>query len=99
MLKAASNAVNSLFVPGVPFYRAGVGCLELIDEQYWQHDLFAASADNPALMSCFDAINWRYGLDTVKHASQGIEQKWSMRREFLSPCYTTDWRALPQINC
>jgi DNA polymerase V len=46
-----------------------------------------------------DAKNARYGRDTVKHALQGIEQKWSMRREFLSPGYTTDWRALPKINC
>ncbi|NRA62742.1 MAG: Y-family DNA polymerase [Psychrobium sp.] len=99
MLHAVSDAINKLFVSGVPFYRAGVGCLELIDSQFLQHDLFEPSRDNPTLMNCIDAINQRYGRDTVKHAAIGNEKKWNMRREFLSPAYTSDWSALPKIGC
>ena len=99
MLHAVSHAINKIFVSGVPFYRAGIGCLELKDSQFLQHDLFETSRDNPALMNCIDAINHRYGRDTVKHAAIGIEQQWSMRREFLSPAYTIDWNALPKITC
>ncbi|NRA56130.1 MAG: Y-family DNA polymerase [Gammaproteobacteria bacterium] len=99
ILAAISDAIATLFIAGVPFYKVGVGCLELIDEKYWQHDLFATSNDNPKLMQCLDEINARYGRDAIKNAAQGFEHKWAMRREFLSPNYTNDWRALPKINC
>jgi len=99
ILQAISDAVASLFVAGVPFYKVGIGCLELSDEKYWQHDLFATSSDNPKLMGCLDAINARYGRDAIKTAAQGFDSKWAMRREFLSRSYTSDWRALPKINC
>ena len=56
MLHAVSRAISQLFQSGVPFYRAGVGCLELIDSQFLQHDLFEPSYDNTALMNCMDAI-------------------------------------------
>jgi DNA polymerase V len=50
-------------------------------------------------MNVFDALNQRYGRDTVFVAAQGIEQKWSMRREMLSPQYTTRWKDVPRVKC
>ncbi|RPA22850.1 DUF4113 domain-containing protein, partial [Shewanella frigidimarina] len=37
--------------------------------------------------------------DTVFLAAQGIEHKWAMRRDLLTPQYTTKWRCVPQIKC
>jgi DNA polymerase V len=48
--------------------------------------------DNPALMLCYDKINKKYGAGVIHIASQGFtprNQKWQMRREFLSPSYTS----------
>ncbi|WP_458576045.1 DUF4113 domain-containing protein [Aliamphritea spongicola] len=50
-------------------------------------------------MACMDAINMRYGRNTVHVASQGFQQKFAMRREFLSPQYTTRLSDIPRIQC
>ncbi len=44
------------------------------------------------LMRTLDGLNLRFGRDTVSFAAAGRRQRpWKLRREFLSPCYTTVW--------
>ncbi|WP_093317861.1 DUF4113 domain-containing protein [Thorsellia anophelis] len=31
-------------------------------------------------------------------ASQGINPHWAMKRQFLSPAYTTNWKELPIVK-
>lgn len=50
-------------------------------------------------MKVFDALNGQYGTDTLFLGAQGIEQKWHMRRDMLTPQYTTKWRDVPVIKC
>jgi hypothetical protein len=50
-------------------------------------------------MYCYDGINKRYGNDTLQLAAQGRVEKWQMRREFLSPSFTSKWRDIPKISC
>lgn len=99
MLSVIENSMASIFLTCVAYYRAGIGCLDLVDEKFQQQDMFSPQLDNQALMSCLDGINNRYGRDTLKFAAQGIEPKWAMRREFLSPNYTTHWADIPKIEC
>ena len=40
-------------------------------------------------MKSLDEINLRYGNSTLRLAAEGIEKKWGMKREKISPCYTT----------
>lgn len=96
---AISSVINELYVPGVLFYRCGVGAIELESAIFQQPDLFAPNLNNPELMSCYDKINQRYGAGMVKLASQGTSEKWQMNRNFLSPSYTTKWRDIPKIKC
>jgi len=96
---AISFVLNEIFMPGVFYYRCGVGAIELENTQFQQQDLFITNTENPELMSCYDKINQRYGIGAVQLASQGTTQKWQMRREFLSPSYTSKWRDIPKIIC
>ena len=41
------------------------------------------------LMQSIDEINSKLGRDKVRLAVQGFDRKWRLRRERLSPCYTT----------
>ncbi|OJI25056.1 DNA polymerase V subunit UmuC [Vibrio vulnificus] len=50
-------------------------------------------------MAVFDGLYQRYGDGAVFLAAQGIENKWEMRREMLTPQYTTRWRDLPKVRC
>ena len=81
------------------FYRCGVGAVLLESRHFTQGDLFLSSHNNPALMSCFDHINHKYGQGAIAIASAGKSQQWQMKRQFLSPQYTTDWRHVPKIHC
>ncbi|MFT5815097.1 MAG: DNA polymerase V [Psychroserpens sp.] len=96
---AISAAFDCIYASGVNFYRCGVGAIELENSEFQQHDLFSLNEDDPELMLCYDAVNHRYGNDTLQLAAQGKIDKWHMRREFLSPSFTSKWRDIPKISC
>jgi DNA polymerase V len=97
--QAVSAVLPQIYQPGVYFYRCGVGAIALESQHFKQHDLFLIDNNNPALMHCFDKINHRYGQGAIGIASAGKSDKWRMKRQFLSPQYTTDWRHIPKIKC
>ncbi|WP_144207572.1 Y-family DNA polymerase [Shewanella donghaensis] len=94
----ASEIARQLYNPHTRYYKMGIGLLDLSPTKHRQGDLFTPEKD-PALMQVYDQLNQRYGTDTVFIAAQGIEGKWHMRRELLTPQYTTCWQDIPQINC
>lgn len=94
-----SQASHKLFRQGVQYYKIGVGAVDLAEDKFFQMDLLSVDASKPQLMQTLDAVNERYGRDTLFVARQGGEQKWSMKRSRLTPKYTTSWRDLPKINC
>lgn len=99
LVQAASQAAEHIFKAGIIFHKSGVGAIELVQDEFIQTDLFEPSQDKPALMHCLDRVNERYGAYTMGVAAKGITPKWSMRRHFLSPQYTTAWRDIPKITC
>ncbi|WP_119977929.1 Y-family DNA polymerase [Shewanella algidipiscicola] len=99
LTKAMTQAAHKLFREGVRYYKIGIGLLELTSDKYCQLDLFTVSKANLPLMQTLDGINQRYGTDAVFLAAQGIEPKWMMRRDLLTPQYTTKWHSVPQIKC
>ena len=50
------------------------------------------------IMNTMDRINSRYGSSTLKIASEGIEKVWKMKRENVSPCYTTSFEELVEVK-
>ncbi|ASF93915.1 Y-family DNA polymerase [Vibrio anguillarum] len=99
LTQAASRLAEQLFQQDVRFYKIGVGLIDLVDGQNEQPDLFNLTPNNPKLMNVYDTLNNRFGSETVFLAVQGISQKWSMRRQMLTPQYTTRWVDLPKIRC
>ncbi|ELO4809286.1 DUF4113 domain-containing protein, partial [Escherichia coli] len=51
-------------------------------------------AGSSHLMKVVDGIN-HSGLGKVWFAGRGIAPEWQMKREMLSPAYTTRWSELP----
>ncbi|EOD80335.1 Error-prone, lesion bypass DNA polymerase V (UmuC) [Grimontia indica] len=96
---AVSALVPLLYELGVQYYKVGVGLLDLARAEHVQPDLFDTQPGDPALMKAFDGLNQRYGTGTVFLAAEGIAPKWGMRREYLSPQYTTRWGDVPRVRC
>jgi DNA polymerase V len=99
MAAAVSHVIDQIYLPNIPFYRCGVGAIALESEKYQQQDLFSESNDNPHLMHVFDQINKRYGNGILRIASEDNADIWQMKRNFLSPSYTSKWRDIPKIMC
>ena len=99
LVKVVTDVAKQLFKPGVRYYKIGVGLIELVDGQHQQLDLLNQTPSNDKLMTVFDSLNNRYGTDTLFIGSQGIEQRWRMRREMLTPRYTTKWLDIPKVRC
>lgn len=57
----------------------------------------ATEARSAALMHTMDRINARWGRGTLKPLATGLQQDWRMRRERLSPAWTTNWNELPVV--
>ena len=69
------------------FFSQGVSQLNLFDE-------YAPRANSEALMRVIDGLN-QSGKGKLWFAGQGIIKSWSMKRDMLSPAYTTRYADLP----
>lgn len=94
-----SHAIGEIYKPDVKFYKSGVGALDISSADEQQHDLFATNDDNTGLMNCLDNINARFGSGTMHLAAKGYVQRSAMKRQYLSPQYTTNWAHIPIIKC
>ena len=98
LTRAALWGLKWLYKPGYAYQKAGVMLLNLSDARTPQGNLFAGHRENPALMQVMDRINQQWGRGTLKLAAEGVGQAWKMRRERMSPAYTTNWKELPRVN-
>ncbi|WP_261924925.1 DUF4113 domain-containing protein [Shewanella sp. NFH-SH190041] len=97
--QTVTRLAKDLFRPGIRFYKIGVGLIELHNSRHSQDDLFSPDPSKYQLMNALDGLNRKYGTDTLFIAAQGIEQKWGMKRDMLSPQYITRWKDLPKVKC
>jgi len=62
--------------------------------------LFNAGRDRArsvAAVAVLDALNARFGRDTVHLGSAGLARRWAMLSENRTPRYTTSWTELPKV--
>ena len=115
LVSAAAVAVRQQFRAGFRYAKAGAVLSELqpVGHEQAELDLFAESdheaaapADNARarLMSAMDALNNRFGRDSVRlgttaAASSGAELRvWATKQERRSPRYTTRWDEMPVVR-
>ena len=93
MLAALAPALASMFIPNRRYRKAGIMFLGLENASSRQLNLFSDQGDQrrEQLYDAVDKINREFGRGSVYHLAQGIEKPWLMRREHLSPCFTTKW--------
>lgn len=92
IIHAATRCLEVIWKEGRRYQKAGVMLGDFFSQGVAQLNLFddnAPRADSEALMSVLDAINHKTGRGTLYFAGQGIAQPWQMKRELLSPRYTT----------
>lgn len=99
IVAASMKALDSIWQDGYRFQKAGIVLNDFCGKP-GQIDMFDESPPRPnseALMGILDHINTT-GMGKVWFAGQGIDKGWKMKREMLSPSYTTRWGELPTAS-
>lgn len=100
LISAAKRSLQGIFRSGYAFAKVMVILTDLSDPAKGQISLFAeahrkADKRRDRLMELVDRINRLEGRGTLRFAAQGAsDADWHMKRNRLSPCWTTDWKQL-----
>lgn len=98
---AALDGLQAIYRPGPHYAKAGVILIDFVEPGHFTTDLFAPAPrpGSERLMAAVDAINAKQGRGTVRPARLAISQGVSMKRERLSPRFTTSWSELLRVKC
>lgn len=97
IINAATNALRRVWIDGHRYMKAGVMLADFFSNGVAQLNLFDDNSqrrNSAALMGVIDKLN-KSGKGKVWFAGQGFEKSWTMKREMLSPAYTTRYSDLP----
>ena len=90
IIETALLLTKRIFKNNYQYKKAGVLLSGLCDESEIQETLFEKNYNqNSDLMSAIDAINYRYGRDTLQMASECKAGNWKQKRENCTRNYTT----------
>ena len=90
IIETALLLTKRIFKNNYQYKKAGVLLSGLCDDSEIQETLFEKNYNqNSDLMSAIDAINYRYGRDTLQMASECKVGNWKQKRENCTRNYTT----------
>ena len=96
----AMQLLKRIWREGYSYKKAGVMLSDFYSIDTHQFGLFDEAAKRPnseKLMTVLDEIN-QSGLGRVFLARQGVGKAWNMKREHLSPAFTTRWTDIPNVR-
>ena len=100
IIAAATTALERIWKDGHRYAKAGVMLNDFTGSGVSQLQLFDERSPRPhraELMKVLDDIN-HSGLGQVWFTSRGIAPSWQMKRDMLSPAYTTRWKDIPIVR-
>ncbi|MBC7982073.1 DUF4113 domain-containing protein [Candidatus Parcubacteria bacterium] len=111
--RVAADLFKKCFVEKIEYIKAGVTFYDLKSENTTTHSFFDfINIERNEIMDTLDKINKKFGTNAIVVASQGTPDKlrgnsaanvkesseWSMKRNHMSPRYTTVWRELLRVK-
>ncbi|WP_318392861.1 Y-family DNA polymerase [Enterobacter sp.] len=100
IIAAATRCLDAIWRDGHRYQKAGIMLGDFFSQGVAQLNLFddhAPRAGSDALMTLMDTLN-KQGKGTLYFAGQGVQQSWQMKREMLSPRYTTRLAEVPIVR-
>ncbi|MBL1517654.1 DUF4113 domain-containing protein, partial [Klebsiella pneumoniae] len=92
IITAATKCLDVIWRDGHRYQKAGVMLGDFYSQGVAQLNLFDDNAprkNSEKLMEVLDHLNAKDGRGTLYFAGQGIQTAWQMKRDMLSPRYTT----------
>ena len=97
-LHEANRLLNHLYRAGYNYKKVGVMISDIMAQKFAPLDFFAPcylDDRRKIVMDILDRINLKFDTKALFYAGIGKEQHWKMRREMLSPRFTTNWNEIP----
>ena len=101
IIGAATSCLDAIWKEGHRYQKAGVMLGDFYSQGVAQLNLFDDNAprkNSEKLMEVLDHLNAKDGRGTLYFAGQGIQTAWQMKREMLSPRYTTRYSDLLEVR-
>ena len=101
IIGAATRCLDAIWRDGHRYQKAGVMLGDFFSLGVAQLNLFddnAPRAGSETLMMLLDQLNAKEGKGTLYFAGQGVQQQWQMKRDMLSPRYTTRFSDLIKVK-
>ncbi|EPY6696402.1 Y-family DNA polymerase [Klebsiella quasipneumoniae] len=101
IITAATKCLDVIWRDGHRYQKAGVMLGDFYSQGVAQLNLFDDNAprkNSEKLMEVLDHLNAKDGRGTLYFAGQGIQTAWQMKREMLSPRYTTRYSDLLHVR-
>jgi DNA polymerase V len=99
IVKKAIEGIRLIYRKDYKYKKAGIILYELSNASQTRGLLDIDRDQSDSIMETIDKINYRYGSSTLKLASEGIKKNWHMKKERVSPCYTTRFDELLKVRC
>lgn len=101
IIAAATRCLDAVWKDGYRYQKAGVMLGDFYSQGVAQLNLFDDNAprkNSEKLMEVLDHLNAKNGKGALYFAGQGIQTAWQMKREMLSPRYTTRYSDLLEVR-
>lgn len=101
IIAAATRCLENIWKEGYRYQKAGVMLGDFYSQGTAQLNLFDGNAprkNSRELMDVLDSLNSRQGRGTLYFAGQGVCPQWQMKRQMLSPRYTTRYSDLLTVK-
>jgi len=99
IIDAALEGLDKIYKAGYEYKKCGIILTKLIQANEVQQSLFHPRREKDEKISkSIDKINQTFGADTIRYAVQGQNESWSIKREKLSPSYTTNWNEFLSVE-
>jgi DNA polymerase V len=100
IVKTALAGLKAIFLTGHLYQKVEITATGLIPETEVQLNIFSSwnGVKNDKLSAVMDHINQHYGSGTLRLAAEGSTHRWTMRRNFLSPSYTSKWEDILKVR-
>lgn len=99
IISAAQKGLEKIYKEGFKYKKITLYLTGIEEQKRGQLDLFIKEDPRKyKVMQSIDSINKKYGRNTVNCMSKREDSSWQMKREKLSPRYTTSWKDLPIIG-
>lgn len=101
IIAAATSCLDAIWKDGHRYQKAGVMLGDFYSQGVAQLNLFDDNAprqNSEKLMEVLDHLNAKNGRGALYFAGQGIQTAWQMKREMLSPRYTTRYNDLLKVR-